>query len=42
MTDISDITVTVEILQDWTWPSLGRILVVTALNGEERLMEFSI
>lgn len=42
MTDISKLTVTLEIRQVWTWPSIGRALVVTAINGEERLMEFDL
>ncbi|WP_435552754.1 hypothetical protein [Natrinema sp. CGMCC1.2065] len=42
MTDVSDLTVTLEIRQIWTWPSLGRALVVGAINGEERIMEFDL
>ncbi|WP_459809659.1 hypothetical protein [Halopiger thermotolerans] len=42
MTNISDLTITLEIKRVWTWPSLGRALVVTAINGTERLMEFDL
>ena len=40
MTDVSTLSVTLEIRQVWTWPSEGRALVVAAIDGEERLMEF--
>ena len=42
MTDISDLTITVEIKQVWTWPRLGRALVVSSIDGTEHLMEYEL
>lgn len=41
MTDVSDLTVTIEVKQVWTWPRLGRALFVTSINGTEHLMEIN-
>lgn len=39
---LDKITVSLEIKQVWTFPTEGRLLAVTAINGEETLMEFDL